>query len=82
MTRDEIFEVVKRCTLEVLPHLPADAVTVEGSLTDLGANSMDRVEVVMMSLEALKLRVPPAELQGVRDLRGLVDLIQRRLEGG
>jgi acyl carrier protein len=47
------------------------------SLTDLGANSVDRVEVVLYSLEDLKLEVPTAELHGIRDLKALVDLLYR-----
>jgi polyketide biosynthesis acyl carrier protein len=77
LDREEIFEVVKANTLKVLPDLLADDVTIDKNLTDLGANSVDRVEVVIYSLEELGLKVPTAELHGVRNLRALVDLLHR-----
>ncbi len=75
--KEEIFEVVKENTLKVLPDLLADDVTIDKNLADLGANSVDRVEVVFYSLEQLGLKIPTAELQGVRNLRALVDLLHR-----
>jgi polyketide biosynthesis acyl carrier protein len=77
LDKEEIFEVVKANTLKVLPDLLADDVTIDKNLTDLGANSVDRVEVVIYSLEELGLKVPTAELHGVRNLRDLVDLLHR-----
>jgi polyketide biosynthesis acyl carrier protein len=69
--------VVKANTLKVLPDVVADEVTIDKNLTDLGANSVDRVEVVIYSLEELRLKVPPSELQGLRNIGALVDLLHR-----
>ena len=72
-----IFEIVKSNTLNVLPDLlPAD-ITIDKNLTDLGANSVDRVEIVLYSLDDLHLKIPTSELHGVRDIRTLVDLLFR-----
>jgi polyketide biosynthesis acyl carrier protein len=79
LDKEEIFQVVKANTLKVLPDLVADDVTIDKNLADLGANSVDRVEVVFYSLEQLGLKVPTAELQGVRNLRALVDLLHRHV---
>src|SRR6202035_88089 len=81
LDKEEIFEVVKANTLKVLPDLLADDVTIDKNLSDLGANSVDRVEVVLYSLEQLGLKVPTAELHGVRNLRALVDLLHRHALG-
>jgi polyketide biosynthesis acyl carrier protein len=77
LDKEKIFEVVKANTLKVLPDLVADDVTIDKNLSDLGANSVDRVEVVIYSLEDLSLKVPPSELQGLRNIRALVDLLHR-----
>jgi len=77
LDKETIFEVVKANTLKVLPDVVADEVTIDKNLTDLGANSVDRVEVVMYSLEDLRLKVPPSELQGLRNIGALVDLLHR-----
>ena len=77
LDKEKIFEVVKANTLKVLPDLVADDVTIDKNLSDLGANSVDRVEVVIYSLEELSLKVPTSELHGIRSLRALVDLLHR-----
>lgn len=81
MTRDAIFAVVKDNILKVLPEVCPAAISLEKSLVELGANSVDRVEVAMYSMEALKLKIPRIELHGVRNLAGLVDLFHSHLRG-
>ncbi len=78
--KQRIFDVVKANTLKVMADLHPDEITIDKSLTDLGANSVDRVEVVMNSIEDLNLQVPLAELQGIRSLQGLVDLLHRYVQ--
>ncbi|MEV0593885.1 phosphopantetheine-binding protein [Nonomuraea cavernae] len=77
MTNTQIFETVKENVLKVLPDLRPGDVTAEGTLTDLGANSVDRADVVTMSMEDLGLTVPVSEFQEVHDIRSLVDLLAR-----
>jgi polyketide biosynthesis acyl carrier protein len=79
MTREEIFDVVKANVLKVLPDVCPDDVTWDRSLVELGANSVDRVEVSMFSMEALNIKIPRIEFHGVRNLAGLVDLFQMHL---
>jgi polyketide biosynthesis acyl carrier protein len=79
MNGDAIFEVVKANVLRVLPEVRAEDVTPDKSLVELGANSVDRVEVSMYSMEALKLRIPRVEFHGVRNLAGLVRILQSHL---
>ena len=78
-TEQDVFEVVRRNTLEVLPEVPADLVRIDGTLTDLGANSIDRADIVTLSMEALGITVPIREFQAVRDIQSLVDLLRRHL---
>ena len=82
MTREMVFQLVKAKVLEVLVDVDPAAVTPEVSLTELGANSVDRVEVSMAVLEELDLRIPRVELHGVSNLQGLVDILCRHLPGG
>lgn len=79
VTEQDVFEVVRRNTLEVLPEVPADLVRIDGTLTDLGANSIDRADIVTMSMESLGITVPIREFQSVRDIQSLVDLLRRHL---
>jgi polyketide biosynthesis acyl carrier protein len=77
MNQQDVFQVVKKVTLEVLPFLPPEKVTIEKSLKDLGANSIDRMEVVTRSLEMLELNIPLVEFGKVKNLRELVDVFNK-----
>lgn len=78
-TGDPVFEAVRGSVLEVLPELDAGDVSLDGTLTDLGANSVDRADVVTMSMERLGVTVPVYEFQGVHDIRSLVELLRRHV---
>lgn len=75
MSENEIFQTVKKVTLEVLPFLPPQEITIEKSLKDLGANSIDRAEVVTRSLEELQMKVPLVEFGRVTNIQGLVKVL-------
>jgi polyketide biosynthesis acyl carrier protein len=81
-TKDaQVLVIVKSKVLEVLPDVDPAAVTMECRLADLGANSVDRVEVTLLSAEALGVDIPRAELRGVDTLRGLVEILVRHWTG-
>ena len=75
--KEEIFAVIKANTLRILSEVPPDHITIDGNLTDLGANSIDRVEIVIYSLQELNLKIPAPELHGLKNLRAVVDLFYR-----
>lgn len=77
--KQRAFDVVKSNLLKVLMDLKPEQVTIDKSMTDLGANSVDRVEVVMYSMEELGLDIPRAELHGAKNIAGLVDILARHL---
>lgn len=79
MTREQVFDIVKSKVLEVMVDLSPDQITPDRSLTELGANSIDRAEVAMCSMEALRLHIPRVHLHGVANLDGLVDVLYRNL---
>lgn len=79
MTKEEIFEVVKTKVLEVLNDVKGEDVTPDRSLSELGANSVDRVEVAMGAMEQLDLRIPRVQLYGVTNLAELVEVFHRHL---
>src|SRR3546814_877903 len=72
-----IFEIVKEKVVEVLIDVNPDEVTPEKSLVELGANSIDRVEVSMNAMEALDLQLPLTSLAGVSNLYELTQFLCR-----
>jgi thioesterase domain-containing protein/acyl carrier protein len=79
--KGEIFEAIREQVLRVLGDVPREAVTAESSLRALGANSIDRVEIVTCAMEALDTNVPRTRLAGVNDLRSLVDVFYEHSNG-
>ena len=77
-TKNELFELVLEHVRTVLPDLATVAVQPSDSLRDLGANSMDRAEIVMGVMDALSLSIPRVELFGPKNLGKLVDLLHAK----
>jgi polyketide biosynthesis acyl carrier protein len=79
MTQDDVFAVVKKNIREVLVHLDGQAIPLEARLKDLGANSLDRAEITIQCLEDLQIKIPLVELGGVENIKGLVELLTRKV---
>ncbi|MDQ0912431.1 polyketide biosynthesis acyl carrier protein [Streptomyces canus] len=77
MDETTAFEAVRSSTLEVLPGLDPAAVTLDGSLSDLGANSIDRTEITTLAMERLDITVPVTEFHAVRNIASLVELLRK-----
>ncbi len=73
MTKEDIFQIIKRNLLEIIPDLSADKIDPRQSMKDLGANSVDRMDVVIQTKEALGLKFPLHELGTLENMQGLVD---------
>ncbi|MBP2000180.1 polyketide biosynthesis acyl carrier protein [Paenibacillus shirakamiensis] len=75
MSREEIWHIVIQQVIEVIPELEGYSFRPSEKLADLGANSMDRAEIVALALEALELRIPRIELFGASNIGELVELL-------
>ena len=80
MTSTDVFAVVKMHLLETLPELNPEDVDPRKSMKDLGANSLDRADVILQSMETLELKFPLHELAGVENIQGLVDFLHARVK--
>lgn len=77
-TKQEIFTLILKHVYAVLPDLRGTPIQLSDSLRELGANSMDRADIVMGVMEDLALRIPRMELSGPQTLGELVDLIHEK----
>lgn len=73
MTKEAIFEIIKRHLLEILPDLDAAKLVPSQSMKDLGANSLDRADVIIQAKEELGLKFPLHEVGALENMQGLVD---------
>ena len=77
MTREQIFAVVRANIVTIVEGVPPDAVSEDVSMRDLGADSLQIVEVVSRSMKELRLKVPRTELSRASNLGDLLDLFER-----
>jgi acyl carrier protein len=74
-TREEVLEVVLRHLVDTVEELEDVEIDPSQSMKDLGANSLDMVEVVSCSMRELKVKVPRAQLNSLANIDALVDLL-------
>ncbi|TVX92166.1 acyl carrier protein [Paenibacillus agilis] len=80
MDKEQIFNIVINHSRELMPELEEHTFQYTDRLTDLGANSVDRAEIVMMTMESLSLQIPRVELFGATNIGELVDLIYDKMQ--
>ena len=74
-TRETVLEVVKGHLVDTIEELEGVEIDPAKSMKDLGANSLDIVEVVSCSMRELKVQVPRSELNQLTNIDELVDLL-------
>lgn len=76
ITKEYVLEVVKENLIDTLDdEVEAEDIDASKSMKDLGANSLDIVEVVSSSMRQLKIKVPRSELSKLTNIQELVDLL-------
>jgi polyketide biosynthesis acyl carrier protein len=75
MTRAEIFDVVRGNILEVLPDLDPALIEESKSMRDLGANSIDRADILIETMRQFKLSLKVSDFSGITNIGGLVDFL-------
>ena len=79
MSSEEIFEKVKGIIVEQL-GVADTAVTMEASfIDDLGADSLDIVELVMAIEEEFDIEIPDSDAEKVVTVGDVVDYIQEKV---
>lgn len=75
-----IFEKVKEILVDQL-DVDEDAVTMESSITDdLGADSLDVVDMVMSFEEEFDLEIPDEEIESMKTVGDIVKYIESKSE--
>lgn len=77
MSKDTIFEIIKENIMEILPEITDEKITSEESLRKLGANSVDRMDIVVKTMEALGIKVSMVETAQAGNIGELVDLFYK-----
>lgn len=80
MNKKDIFQLIVCHSCEVIPELEDHEFKPGDRLAELGANSVDRAEIIMMTMEALSLRIPRVELFGAKNIGELVNVLYKKLQ--
>lgn len=80
MSSEEIFEKVKVIIIDLL-QVSEDSVTLDANfIDDLGADSLDLVELIMGIEEEFNLEIPDGEAEKVVTVGDVVDYIKENVE--
>ena len=80
MTKDEIFKKIIIHTKEVVPELENHNFVMMDSLKKLGANSVDRAEIITKMMETLELDIPRVDLFGAQNIEDLVEIFYAKIQ--
>jgi len=75
MTKADILNIIIENSRYVLPTLEAHDFDKDDELVKLGANSIDRIEIVAMTLSELSLRIPLVDTITAKNIGQLADLL-------
>jgi polyketide biosynthesis acyl carrier protein len=78
VSKDKIFEIIVGHAREVVPRLESHQFQPSDSLKALGANSIDRADIIMMTLESLSLNIPLVELAKADNIGILAGIIHEK----
>jgi len=80
MNKEDIFKLIVRHSCQVIPELTGHEFKQSDRLVDLGANSVDRAEIITITMEALSLQIPRVELFGTNNIGELADVLYEKLQ--
>jgi polyketide biosynthesis acyl carrier protein len=71
-TKETIARVVRETISSILPNLPAEAIASNKSLKDHGADSVDRVEIILSIMNRLGIDEPISNFSSIPNIDALV----------
>jgi polyketide biosynthesis acyl carrier protein len=78
LSRHDVLAVVFESVREILPDVDPAGLSSDLHLRDIGADSVDRVEIIVTVLDRLGLDEPLASFTDLTDIDDMVDLLYRR----
>ncbi len=75
MEREEIFAVITNHCREVIGTLDNHSFHLNDRMKELGANSIERAEIITLTLESLALDIPRVELSGAETIGDLTEVV-------
>ncbi|MBZ9609079.1 acyl carrier protein [Clostridium estertheticum] len=80
MKKERIFEIMKEIIVDILPEISADSIKIEDSMKDLGANSIDRFDILADTMEELNIKMPLVKFGELKNLKEVVELFYENIK--
>lgn len=80
ISMESIFAILKNNIINILPSLSQSEINIEDSLKNLGANSIDRAEILIGTMAELKIKVPLIVLAEAKNIKDLVTKFHECIE--
>ncbi len=78
--RPDIWERVKKIIMEQLDVKEEQLLPEVKLVEDLGADSLDIVEMIMMIEEKFKIEIPDSDAENLLTIKDVIDYLEKRLE--
>lgn len=79
MNKEEILEIIANHSSEIVQNLIGHNFKNSDRLSDLGAHSVDRADIIQMTMESLSLQSPRIEFYGAANIGELVDIFYEKV---
>lgn len=75
MTKNNLIDLIKENLLEIVPELSERPLNPDDNFVMLGLNSVDRGELISLTLEKLELAIPRIEFVSAQTINELADVV-------
>ena len=79
MTKDDIFDEVKKCICSVTGDYIDDHITMKMPLKQLGVDSLDKVEISVDLENEFSIEIPDEDMEKLLTVGEIVDFIEQRI---
>jgi polyketide biosynthesis acyl carrier protein len=80
VAENALFQVIRDCVMQTLPHVTSEQISPHVNLRDLGADSLDRADIVVAAAQTLRISISSEELADVANLGDLADRMQAKVD--
>jgi polyketide biosynthesis acyl carrier protein len=77
--KEDVINLIRKNLFEIIPELEDENISNDTTLVDLGANSIDRGELITLTLEHLNAEISRIEFVGAETIQELADLITEKV---
>lgn len=72
MNEQEVFILIQKHLLDIMPELKTARLSPSDSLKKLGANSIDRAEIIIKTMADLNIKIPLVEFGKAKNIKELI----------